>query len=99
VVELGHDELDGWLRPRRAPQPLGLPPGAGSSRSPARPPAGAILAARDAGVHEFLRKPYSMKDLVRRLEAVTLRDRDWVEGVGYIGPTAGGSTRANTPAR
>jgi two-component system, response regulator PdtaR len=37
-------------------------------------------------VHEFLRKPYSMKDLVRRLEAVTLRDRDWVEGVGYIGP-------------
>lgn len=47
---------------------------------------GMILAARDAGVHEFLRKPYSMKDLLRRLEAVTLRDRDWVEGVGYIGP-------------
>lgn len=46
----------------------------------------AILAARDAGMHEFLRKPYSMKDLVRRLEAVTLRDRDWVEGVGYVGP-------------
>ncbi len=45
-----------------------------------------ILAARDAGVHEFLRKPYSMKDLLRRLEAVTIRDRDWVEGVGYIGP-------------
>ena len=48
--------------------------------------AGMILAARDAGVHEFLRKPYSMKDLLRRLEAVTLRDRDWVEGVAYIGP-------------
>ncbi|MBL8555467.1 MAG: response regulator [Phenylobacterium sp.] len=48
--------------------------------------AGMILAARDAGVHEFLRKPYSMKDLIRRLEAVTLRDRDWVEGVAYIGP-------------
>jgi DNA-binding response OmpR family regulator len=47
---------------------------------------GMILAARDAGVHEFLRKPYSMKDLLRRLEAVTIRDRDWVEGVGYIGP-------------
>lgn len=45
-----------------------------------------ILAARDAGVHEFLRKPYSMKDLLKRLEAVTLRDRDWVEGVGYVGP-------------
>ncbi|WP_337187540.1 response regulator [Phenylobacterium sp.] len=48
--------------------------------------AGMILAARDAGVHEFLRKPYSMKDLIRRLEAVTLRERDWVEGVAYIGP-------------
>ncbi|MBX3482944.1 response regulator [Phenylobacterium sp.] len=48
--------------------------------------AGMILAARDAGVHEFLRKPYSMKDLIRRLEAVTLKERDWVEGVAYIGP-------------
>jgi CheY-like chemotaxis protein len=45
-----------------------------------------ILAARDAGAHEFLRKPFSMKDMVRRLEAVTLKDRDWVEGVAYIGP-------------
>jgi DNA-binding response OmpR family regulator len=48
--------------------------------------AGGILAARDAGVHEFLRKPFTMKDLLRRLEAVTLRQRDWVEAVGYVGP-------------
>jgi len=48
--------------------------------------AAGILAARDAGVHEFLRKPFTMKDLVRRLEAVTLRPRDWVEAVDYIGP-------------
>lgn len=48
--------------------------------------AAAILAARDAGVHEFLRKPYTGKDLLRRLEAVTLRPRDWVEAVDYIGP-------------
>lgn len=48
--------------------------------------AAAILGARDAGVHEFLRKPFSLKDLLRRLEAVTLRQRDWVEGVGYVGP-------------
>ena len=27
-----------------------------------------------------------MKDLLRRLEAVTLRQRDWVEAVDYIGP-------------
>lgn len=48
--------------------------------------AGAILGARDAGVHEFLKKPFTIKDLIRRLEAVTLRNRDWVEGVHYIGP-------------
>ena len=48
--------------------------------------AAGILAARDAGVHEFLRKPYSLKDLVRRLEAVTFRERDWIEAVNYIGP-------------
>lgn len=45
-----------------------------------------ILAARDAGVHEFLRKPFTVKDLLRRLEAVTLRPRDWVEAVDYVGP-------------
>jgi hypothetical protein len=27
-----------------------------------------------------------MKDLVRRLEVVALKDRDWVEAVHYIGP-------------
>ncbi len=48
--------------------------------------AAAILGARDAGVHEFLRKPYTAKDLLRRLETVTLRPRDWVEAVDYIGP-------------
>ena len=48
--------------------------------------AAGILGARDAGVHEFLRKPFTMKDLLRRLEAVTLRQRDWVEAVGYVGP-------------
>ncbi|HWA63789.1 MAG TPA: response regulator [Caulobacteraceae bacterium] len=45
-----------------------------------------ILGARDSGVHEFLRKPFTIKDLMRRLEAVTLRSRDWVEAVNYVGP-------------
>jgi hypothetical protein len=44
------------------------------------------MGARDAGVHEFLRKPYTMKDLLRRLEAVSLKPRDWVEAVQYVGP-------------
>jgi CheY-like chemotaxis protein len=48
--------------------------------------AASILEARDAGVHEFLRKPFTLKDLLRRLEAVTLRPRDWVEAVCYVGP-------------
>lgn len=48
--------------------------------------AAGILAARDAGVHEFLRKPFTTKDLLRRLEAVTLRQRHWIEAVAYIGP-------------
>ena len=47
---------------------------------------GVILAARDSGVHEFLRKPYNNKDLVRRIEAVTRYQRGWVEAVGYVGP-------------
>lgn len=45
-----------------------------------------IMAAREAGVHEFLCKPFSLKDLIRRMEAVTLRQRDWVESMDYIGP-------------
>jgi response regulator RpfG family c-di-GMP phosphodiesterase len=48
--------------------------------------AATILAARDAGVHEFLRKPFTMKDMLRRLEAVTLRQRGWIEAVDYVGP-------------
>ena len=46
----------------------------------------AIMGARDAGVHEFLRKPFTNKDLLRRLEAVTLQPREWVEAINYIGP-------------
>jgi hypothetical protein len=37
-------------------------------------------------VHEFLRKPFTMKDMLRRLEAVTLRQRGWIEAVDYVGP-------------
>ncbi len=45
-----------------------------------------ITASRDAGVHEFLRKPFTVKDLTRRVEAVTVKTRPWVEAVQYIGP-------------
>jgi CheY-like chemotaxis protein len=45
-----------------------------------------IVAARNAGVHEFLRKPFTAGDLARRLEAAALHPRDWIEAVGYVGP-------------
>lgn len=45
-----------------------------------------IKGARDCGVHEFLRKPFTSSDLFRRIENVALKPRDWIEGVAYVGP-------------
>jgi response regulator RpfG family c-di-GMP phosphodiesterase len=48
--------------------------------------AAAIVGARDAGVHEFLRRPFNMGDLKKRLDAIILKPRDWIEAVSYVGP-------------
>jgi len=48
--------------------------------------AATILASRQAGAHEFLKKPFTVKDLTRRLDAAILRQRDWIEAINYIGP-------------
>lgn len=48
--------------------------------------ASTIKGARDCGVHEFLRKPFTSTDLFRRVENVALKPRDWIEAVGYVGP-------------
>ena len=45
-----------------------------------------IKGARDSGVHEFLRKPFTSNDLFKRVENVALKPRDWIEAVGYVGP-------------
>ena len=45
-----------------------------------------IKGARGVGVHEFLRKPFTSADLMKRVENVALKPRDWVEGVAYVGP-------------
>ena len=37
-------------------------------------------------MHEFLRKPFTIRDLSRRIEAVMLNRRDWIEAVSYVGP-------------
>ena len=48
--------------------------------------ASSVTAARDAGAHEYLRKPFSALDLRRRVENVALKPRPWIEAVAYVGP-------------
>jgi response regulator RpfG family c-di-GMP phosphodiesterase len=86
VLELGDDRVDGLAIAKKIRRSTWACRKAPIITVTGAATAAMILAARDAGVHEFLRKPYSMKDLLRRLEAVTLKERDWVEGVSYIGP-------------
>ena len=45
-----------------------------------------IKGARDSGVHEFLRKPFTAGELLKRVEAVAIKPRDWIEAVQYVGP-------------
>lgn len=45
-----------------------------------------IKGARDVGVHEFMVKPFTTGDLIRRLVNVATRPRPWVEAMGYVGP-------------
>jgi DNA-binding response OmpR family regulator len=45
-----------------------------------------VIATRDAGVHELLRKPFTLADLLLRVDAVTRKPRGWIEGVDYVGP-------------
>lgn len=45
-----------------------------------------IKGARDSGVHEFLRKPFTAGDLFKRVAVVFLKPRNWVEALGYVGP-------------
>lgn len=52
----------------------------------ADPTASGIRQARDAGVHEFVRKPYASAEIVRRIEGFVLRPRGWLESRHYVGP-------------
>lgn len=45
-----------------------------------------IKGARDSGIHEFMVKPFTTGDLVRRVVNVATKPRPWVEAVGYVGP-------------
>ncbi|MBB4052677.1 DNA-binding response OmpR family regulator [Devosia subaequoris] len=52
----------------------------------AAPDAARIAAARDAGVTEFLRKPFAANHLKSRLDSIAANPRPFVEGGGYSGP-------------
>lgn len=46
----------------------------------------ALRAAQNAGVHEFLLRPFSASQLLKRLDAITGPPRAWVATDGYHGP-------------
>ncbi|MDG2286340.1 MAG: response regulator [Alphaproteobacteria bacterium] len=45
-----------------------------------------VSRARDAGVSEFLTKPFNVEGLYRRLVSVIARPRSYINSEGYFGP-------------
>ncbi len=45
-----------------------------------------VAQARDAGVTEFIVKPFSANDLAKRLAYVINKPRDFIDSEGYFGP-------------
>jgi DNA-binding response OmpR family regulator len=60
----------------------------------ATPSAAMIAAARDAGVSEFLRKPFSAQHIQLRLDAIRAVPRAFVETEAYAGPDRRRRTQA-----
>ena len=52
----------------------------------AKPDAAGIAAARDAGITEFLRKPFAAQHLESRLVSIVSAPRTFVEAEAYAGP-------------
>lgn len=52
----------------------------------AEPDAAGIAAARDAGITEFLRKPFSVEHIASRLDSILKAPRDFVTGGNFAGP-------------
>lgn len=46
----------------------------------------AIIAARDAGANELLRRPCTVEALFDRIRAGVFDGREWIEAAGYVGP-------------
>jgi len=45
-----------------------------------------LREARNAGVHEVLKKPFAWQDLLSRLQNVLLKPREWIAVATYTGP-------------
>ncbi len=45
-----------------------------------------LTDARNAGVHEMMSKPFAWQDLLKRLQNVLFKPRQWIEVVSYTGP-------------
>jgi DNA-binding response OmpR family regulator len=45
-----------------------------------------VESARDAGVTEFITKPFTAKDLYKRIEEVIERPRQFVDSGSFLGP-------------
>jgi two-component system, chemotaxis family, chemotaxis protein CheY len=63
------------------------------------PDARMIAAARDAGVTEFLRKPFSAEHIGLRLDAIHKAPRAFVEAADYAGPDRRRRTVTSAAAR
>lgn len=50
------------------------------------PTAQEVRAARDAGVDEVLKKPFTARDLIVHVDVALSKQREWVEGIAYVGP-------------
>ena len=47
---------------------------------------GQLTEARNAGVHEMMSKPFAWQDLLKRLQNVLFKPRQWIEVATYTGP-------------
>lgn len=45
-----------------------------------------VLTARDAGVNEYIIKPFTAEQLVKRIRAIIEKPRSFVQAPGYKGP-------------
>lgn len=50
------------------------------------PDIGRIAEARDAGVSEFLKKPFSAAELQKRIAGLDINPREFIEAPAYSGP-------------